>query len=275
MTGSVTYDIAQTVHITDIEPIFASVVGGDILTFTLSSAVDASTVTIHVDGVLCASPTSSGTSVSCTLGALTEDHEPEILFDIGTSGLATVGGNEFLYAHDWFDIRTWGNEGVPYTGQSVHIPKGMNVFYEPPMIGGNIEIVFLDLVLIEGALIFVDKLPGVPTYNIIPTTRTPQDLETREFHAHVIFINKGRLQAGTEDKPVWYNLRFVLHGEKYGPGVPLFGNKVIANYGGTLDLHGREENQRYTSFDYGSPNLTFGSNMKTSFLAIGDLTRWF
>jgi hypothetical protein len=37
-----------------------------------------------------------------------------------------------------------------------------------------------------------------------------------------------------------------MHGEKYSPGVPIFGNKAIGVYGGTVDIHGVPRSPTWT-----------------------------
>lgn len=122
-----------------------------------------------------------------------------------------------------------------------------------------------NLILVEGALFFAHRLQG-------PESPSNQYVESRAFHANIIFVNGGLLQAGTEATPVEYNLSIQLHGKKYGPTIPTFGNKCIVNNGGTLDLHGFEFPTRFTSnvFLFNRPFTT-----GVTLFAVGDdLSYW-
>lgn len=180
-----------------------------------------SDVTVTIDGVDCAVQSYVSSQITCTLGERTglPDHSIEILID--GYGLASLGGNDFLYVNLWSEEATWGYELEPIEGESVYIPAGLNLLVDVD------STPVLNLVLIEGSLIF------------------PSDSDAsheRTFDAYIIYINGGKFQAGTEDEPYSSKLTITLHGEKYGPLIPIFGNKCIANYAGTLDMHGIERN---------------------------------
>jgi hypothetical protein len=61
----------------------------------------------------------------------------------------------------------------------------------------------------------------------------------RTFDANVIFINNGYMEVGTEDDPYTSQLTITMHGKKYDPYIPIYGNKCIGVRFSTLDIHGK------------------------------------
>ena len=171
--------------------------------------------------------------MTCTTGPKVNESESKIEFFVTGQGLASFGASEFNYFHKWSEIATWGQEAIPQAGESVYIPKNMNVVFDLE------ESPILNMVVIEGGLYFYDRLPQVTAASVSGTGKLHKDSKLN-FQANIIFINGGKLQAGTEDKPVNYNMNITLHGERFGPKIPLFGNKCITNYGGTLEIHGNQ-----------------------------------
>jgi len=53
-------------------------------------------------------------------------------------------------------------------------------------------------------------------------------------------VNKGTFEAGTKENPYSSKLIITLHGEKYDPTVPIYGNKVLGVRNSILDLHGMQ-----------------------------------
>ncbi len=86
----------------------------------------------------------------------------------------------------------------------------------------------LKLVLVEGSLIF------------------PSDSDSshvRTFDAYYIFVKMGGyLEVGTEELPYTSKLIITMHGDKTTPELPLFGAKVTAVMGGSIELHGVPRN---------------------------------
>ena len=86
-----------------------------------------------------------------------------------SNALNGIGLVLYEYVDRWSSVYTWGGGPLPQLGDSVYIKQGQMVFLDvcPPV---------LNLVLIEGALIFEDE----------------QDLCLQ---AKYIFINHGKLQV--------------------------------------------------------------------------------
>lgn len=72
----------------------------------------------------------------------------------------------------------------------------------------------LNSVIIEGSLIFPPN--GLDSTHV------------RSFDAYYIYINGGYFEAGTEEAPYSSKLIITLHGNKYSPSLPIYGNKVFA-----------------------------------------------
>ena len=51
-------------------------------------------------------------------------------------------------------------------------------------------------------------------------------------------INGGYMEVGTEEFPYTSHLTITMHGNKYSPSMPIFGNKVLSVHYGQLEMHG-------------------------------------
>ena len=70
----------------------------------------------------------------------------------------------------------------------------------------------LNAVIVEGSLIFAP--------NAVPTL-------VSAFDANYIMVFGGYMEVGTEDFPYTSKLVITMHGDKYSPYLPIYGNKVI------------------------------------------------
>lgn len=70
----------------------------------------------------------------------------------------------------------------------------------------------LNAVIVEGSLIFAP--------NADPT-------HVSAFDANYIMVFGGYMEVGTEDFPYTSKLVITMHGDKYSPYLPIYGNKVI------------------------------------------------
>jgi hypothetical protein len=139
-----------------------------------------------------------------------------------------VPGKGFALTHDgysymnrWSATTTWGYTPPPVEGDSVLIKNPDVVLYD--MTSPRLE-----LVIIEGTLIFADEvdLEFNCTYIMIkgwPNANPP---------------SMGHLQVGTEDRPHVHKAIITLHGNRRTYEIPVYGAKVIAVRYGKLDLHG-------------------------------------
>ena len=121
----------------------------------------------------------------------------------------------------------------------VYIPAGLHLLVDVD------STPVLSAVLVEGSLIF----PSGPT-----------ESHLRTFDSHYVLIKGGYFEAGTEHFPYTSQLQITMHSIKTDPELPIFGNKVIAVYGGVLDFHGVPRYPTWTMLDItsdiGSDTLT-------------------
>jgi G8 domain/IPT/TIG domain len=204
--------------VTNISPRYAPVEGGSLITFTGQNFVtDVTRYTILLDGVNCQVQSASSTKVTCITGKRTGLIKPSLSFYINNKGYAFTGDLTFKYAAYWSNPLTWGSDFPPVDGDSIVIPEGLNLLVDiahSPLI---------DTIDVEGTLIFApDANPNA----------------VRTFDFSYMMINGGTLEIGTEDFPYTSKLVLTMHGLPYDPELPMFGNKVIALYEGTIDIHG-------------------------------------
>mmetsp|Transcript_27798 Transcript_27798/g.24415 ORF Transcript_27798/g.24415 Transcript_27798/m.24415 type:complete len:468 (+) Transcript_27798:561-1964(+) len=230
---AVTYQESKTATLQSINPNMGTSQGGETVTFTLSELTGfvSGDVTVEIDGVDCGSVSvnqpGGSTEISCTTGAAPaidvrrNSLESRVIIHIEDHGYVYVPLEmTYFYVDRWSDELTWGNISPPREGDSVHIPSGQVILLDvsPPK---------LNALVIEGALIFADEA----------------DIT---LDAHYIMINYGRFQVGTENNRFQHKATITLHGTKEDPHLPRFGNKVIANNKGIIDLHGEEVDTTWT-----------------------------
>ena len=140
----------------------------------------------------------------------------------------------------WSKISTWGGQFAPVDGESVVVPQGLHLLVD---IDASPK---LNLVLIDGGSI------------IFPSDVDPN--HQRTFDAKNIMIRNGVFEAGIEDEPYSSKLIITLHGRKYDPNIPIYGNKVLGGRFATIDLHGLDRQVSWTNLDItaaaGSISLT-------------------
>lgn len=204
------------------EPRWGSVEGGTIITFhtTFFDSKNAADVSVKIDGLDCDVTVASNTMIQCTTrprpGLYLEDPSLEIY--VQGRGKIDTREKVFRYVSLWSQSSTWGGQFAPVDGESVAVPKGLNLLVD---IDHSPE---LNMVLVNGGSI------------IFPSDADPN--HERTFDAKVIFVKDGLFEAGTEDEPYSSKLTITLHGKKYDPTVPIYGNKVLGIRFSTLDIHG-------------------------------------
>lgn len=127
---------------------------------------------VTLDGINCPVSAASLTEVKCTTDKRPGLPKTVTEIYIKGKGLVANQGNVFTYVNMWSDDTTWGGEFPPVEGESIYIPKGLNLFVDvknsPRM----------NAILVEGELIFAPETD--PT--IVKT-----------FDAHYIFLNGGKM----------------------------------------------------------------------------------
>jgi len=71
----------------------------------------------------------------------------------------------------------------------------------------------------------------------------------RTFDAHIIYCQNGYVEVGTEEDPYKSKLTITMHGKKYDPYVPTYGNKVIGIRWASIDIHGVPRTPTWTSLE--------------------------
>ena len=218
--GTVTYSDDYTPVLDRINPRFGAVTGGTKVTLTGSNLQGTSgSASVYFDNRECVVNSVSETEITCT----TSDKpyvpdEPRV--DMYIEGLGNVATQNliFRYVSLWSDPITWGGDIPPIEGESVAIPKGQHLLFD---IDASPQLV---AIIVEGSLIF-------PPNDDDPTHH-------RTFDAEYIMIQYGYMEVGTEENPYTSRITITMHGDRFSPYLPLFGNKVIAVHHGTLDMHG-------------------------------------
>ena len=187
-------------------------------------------MTVLIDGIPCAVTYASTVLIQCTTGPRPGLYLTPPSFEVYVYGRgnADVGSNIFRYMSLWSETSTWGGQFAPVDGESVVVPKGLNLLVDitaSPM---------LNMVLVDGGSI------------VFPSDNDPAHVRT--FDSKIIFVNNGVFEAGTESDPYTSKLIITMHGVKYDPTIPIYGNKVLGVRYSTLDLHGVERDS-WTSLE--------------------------
>jgi len=177
-------------------------------------------VSVEIDGIACVVQSVTAESIECRTGARPGLYltEPTFVVTVKGRGKADSLENIFRYMSLWSEDSTWGGQFAPVDGESVVVPKGLNLLVD---IDASPQ---LNMVLIDGG-------------SIVFPSHTDSDHE-RTFDAKIIFVNNGVFEAGTKADPYSSKLTITMHGVKYDPTVPIYGNKVLGVRYSTLDLHG-------------------------------------
>jgi len=229
----VDYSTAETPYIQSLSPRWGTVEGGTTVTFSGSGFSPSSgDYTILIDNVPCTATGATSSSVTCTTGPRTGrwTDDPQLSIQIAGKGLVANQGNSFRYVSLWSSQSTWGGQFPPIDGESVAITKGINLLFDldsSPV---------LNLIVIDGGSL------------IFPTSDDTN--HQRTFDAHYIFLNNGALlEIGTEDDVYRSKMTLTMHGQRFDPYIPKFGNKCIGVRFSTLDIHGVARTPTWTSME--------------------------
>jgi hypothetical protein len=120
----------------------------------------------------------TATSVTCTTGARPGLHPSSLSIYIEGKGFVSLQDNFFTYVNAWSSENTWGGEYAPMEGESIYVPKGLNLLVDVD------STPLLNAVVVEGSLIFAPHLTD--------------NTHHRTFDARYVFVNGGRMEVGTE-----------------------------------------------------------------------------
>ena len=234
-TQNFTYSSSLTAHVNSISPSSGGTAGGTLVTITgegfmplgISSPNDLQQedIVVTIDEAVCDWYNQNISPNDSVILCQTSDHRTTVFAEItvfiqGKGNALIVNGLSYQYVDRWSSKYTWGGLEPPREGESVYIKEGQTVFFDT-----NTPV--LNLILIEGALIFEDE----------------QDVHLQ---AKYIFINNGKLQIGTEQNPFTHRATITLHGNIRDPEIPIYGAKVIGIRQGELDIHGQKRTTTWT-----------------------------
>jgi hypothetical protein len=110
---------------------------------------DKSKYTIKIDEVDCPVSAASSTYVECTTGKRDAMVESSLSIFIEGRGFVATDGLAFTYVFKWSEGEdTWGGEMEPMDGETIYIPKGLNLLVDID------KSPLLNAVFVEGAIIF-------------------------------------------------------------------------------------------------------------------------
>ena len=234
-TNNFTFLSSLTPQTMSMSPLLGGTGGGTVVTIHGSGflppgktgGIDlvSSDIIVTIDTAICEWYNRTSAPNDTTIICRTSEHRTtisaKVTIFIQDKGYAVANTSIYYdYIDYWSSKYTWGGLEPPMEGDSVHIQTGQIVFLD-------INTPVLNLILIEGSLIFEDK----------------QDLHLQ---AKYLFINNGRLQIGTEKSPFNHKAIITLHGNVRDPEIPIYGAKVLGVRQGELDLHGRSRNVTWT-----------------------------
>lgn len=245
----VEYSVPATPFVESISPRWGSGKGNTEVTFTGQNFnPEAALYTIIIDEAECTVTAATTTSVTCITGPKTcscTNPNPEISIHMaqpssgsgsstgsGTEpyGYAALQGNDFRYGSLWSEDSTWGGLFAPVEGESVSVPAGRTLIFDID------HSPILNLVILDGGSI------------IFPSDTDPN--HERTFDAHYIFLNNNAtMEIGTEADPYSSKMTLTLHGSKYEPYIPKYGNKCIGVRFSTLDIHGMPRTPTWTTLE--------------------------
>jgi hypothetical protein len=151
----VTYAGASTPVLKEMSTRFASVLGGEEVTFSLDPASGSGGIaggeaaTVRIDNRDCAVSNTAPTAVTCTT-----DHKPYVadtpVTEINIAGYGNVAmqGKYVWYVSRYSEDQTWGYNIQPIAGDAIEIPRGMHLLVDVPRTPE------LSFITVEGSLIF-------------------------------------------------------------------------------------------------------------------------
>ena len=132
-----------------ISPRFGPVQGGTQVTFTGERfKTDITLYNITIDGINCPVDSAEETKVTCTTGKRPGLVESSLTIYIKGYGLVSTQDLLFRYMNYWSNTETWGDDFIPVDGETIVIPKGLNLLVD---IKNSPHINAID---VEGSLVF-------------------------------------------------------------------------------------------------------------------------
>jgi hypothetical protein len=171
--NEVEYKGQLTPTLDEVTPRFGTVKGGTQVTFTGKQfSANKADYLITLDNIVCPVDSATSTSVTCTTAKRPGLPPFSQTIYIKGQGYVSNQGVKFTYVNVWSHTETWGGEFAPVDGESIYVPKGLNLLVDiktSPI---------LNLVIVEGEIIFAPEVD--PKHK-------------RTFDCHYIFMNKGKM----------------------------------------------------------------------------------
>ena len=232
--------------------------GAEVIITGTNLPTDKSTINIKLSGIPCSvmlDEDATTTQTKCALsaiGGMSQDETPKIAYAT-PSGLGVVAAkveDEFFVGHRWSERVTWGAAPAPKDGDSIQVPASQCLIFDletSPL---------LDLIVVEGVLIFQDAADSGSAKNIL-------------LQARRILVRGGQFLIGSDLHPYIHNtLTIRLYGYKDDLQIPIFGNKFVGIHNGNIQIHGREVTPTWT-------NLAASTTYKSKTIKIkGPVTGW-
>lgn len=131
LTEKVTFSGDKTAVLDKIEPRWGAVEGGETLTLTGSGFTTVlADISIVLDQVKCEVLTATETKITCRSGPRTGIRKSTLEMSIVGFGKVSTQGVLFTYVNKWSSMVTWGGEFPPIEGESVFVPKGLNLLVD-------------------------------------------------------------------------------------------------------------------------------------------------
>jgi hypothetical protein len=233
LTQDVGYSTSNTPVLTKISPRYGSVEGGTLVTFEGTwLTTSASAYSVYIDDLDCPVQSVSTTQLKCLTAPRLGDYSLEPKLEIYVDGLGKVATQNKLYQYVslWSQSSTWGGLFAPVDGESVAVGAGLNL-----LVDIDVSPV-LNAILLDGGSLIFPSVDNDPDHH-------------RQFDANIIFVQNGYIEAGTEEEPYLSKLTITMHGKKYDPYVPTYGNKCIGVRWATIDIHGIPRTPTWTSLE--------------------------
>ena len=230
----VTYDANVTPVLTGMSDRYGSVLGGETVTFYGTGFSDTALTTVSIDNRPCSVTAQTTASITCvTADKPWVPDTPTLTINIEGKGNVATKGLVYRYVSRWSDPQTWNYDISPQEGEAVHIPKGQHLLVDID------HTPILSFINVEGSLIFAPHATDVN--------------HERTFQAHYILVKGGYMEVGTEEHRYTSKITITMHSTKYGPQLPIFGNKVIGVNFGVLEMHGNERSHTWTDLKTTAP----------------------
>ena len=171
------------------------------------------------DGVDCSSIGVQAERITCLTNPWDEGSDPflgDVSVHVSGSGFAWLPSNEsFSYIDLWSKKTSWGGNPPPIAGDSVVVPPNVHLVLDvspPPLV----------MMTVYGTLEF---------------SRTAGNLALN--CSYIIVYQGGRIVIGTEEEPFENEAVITLTGSRIDAELPVYGAKVLAVRGGSIDFHGK------------------------------------